>query len=79
MQDDPKDILIVRRGLSDEYYTYLQKFAKTRELEIVVDRRRGERRRGPQPAPEERRREERRGPVPETWKLADFVARKRKA
>ncbi len=79
LQDDRKDILVVRHGLSDKYYAYLQKFAETRGLEIVVDRRRSERRRDRQRAPEERRHNERRGPLPETWELADFVAGKRKA
>lgn len=78
MEDDVKDILILRRGLSDQYYAALRIFAETHGLEIVVDRRRGERRLGLQPVPGDRRRDGRRGPVPGTWELADFVACKRK-
>lgn len=66
-------VLIVRRGLSERYYQLLRIFAKTRGLDILVDRRQGERRRHQAPVGEERRTHERRAPPPRTWTEADFV------
>jgi hypothetical protein len=66
-------VLIVRRGLSERYYQLLQIFARTRGLEILVDRRTADRRRQQQPVEQDRRAHERRRPPPRTWAAADFV------
>ena len=73
----PQAVLIVRRGLSKEYYTLMGVFAATRGLELIVDRRREDRRQESRPPREERRRAERRGPPPDSWDFADFIARPR--
>ncbi len=66
-------VLIVRRGLSDRYHQLLRIFANARGLEVVVDRRVGDRRHQQAPVSEERRRRERRREPPRTWAEADFV------
>ena len=70
-------VLIVRRGLSEQYYAYMRMFAVSRGLELIIDRRRQERRRTAHLPSEERRRGERRGPLPDSWDRADFIARPR--
>ncbi len=73
----PMDCLIVRRGLSGWYYQFLRMFGAHRGLEIVVDRRVGERRGNQHSVPEDRRSGDRRGPTPPTWAEADFIVLKR--
>jgi hypothetical protein len=71
------DCVIVRRGLSEWYYRFLRVFAVNRGLDIIVDRRAGERRQIPRSSPEDRRSRDRRGPTPPTWTKADFIVLKR--
>ena len=52
-------LLVVRRGLSPEYYRFLRIYAGANRIQLVVDRREGERRRRTH---EERRRVDRRTP-----------------
>jgi len=61
-------VLVVPRGLSAQYYEFLDITARTNGEWIVVDRRLTHRRRQPQPATAERRSApDRRGPVPPSW------------
>jgi hypothetical protein len=66
-------IMVVRRNMTAAYYFFLEKFAKANSIELVQDRRLGDRREGSQPIPSERRNSERRGPLPATWEQGDFV------
>lgn len=65
--------LVVRRGLSPDFYFFLQIFAKQRGTYMVLDRRVGDRRRLPRDIGTERRRNDRRGAVPSTWSEGNFV------
>ena len=67
-------MLIVRRGLSHSYMSFLRVYARNRGLELTVDRRTDERRQRQVDALPDRRQADRRGPPPHTWDLADFVA-----
>ena len=69
-----KEVMIVRRGMSSDYYFYLQKFAIANDVELVQDRRVDNRRRWPRHVHTERRNSDRRGPLPMTWETGDFVA-----
>ncbi len=71
------DVIIVRRGLPDDYYRFLRIFAPERGLEIIVDRRHVERRHQAASVIEERRRQDRRGTAPQSWDRADFVVVRR--
>lgn len=66
--------MIVRRGMSPDYYFYLQKFAMANNVELVQDRRVDDRRRWPLRVAAERRNNDRRAPPPTTWEKGDFVA-----
>lgn len=66
--------MIVRRGMSPDYYFYLQKFAMANNVELVQDRRVDDRRRWPLRVAAERRNNDRRAPLPTTWEKGDFVA-----
>lgn len=68
-----RDSMIVRSGLSPAYYGFLQVFAKANRLELVVDRRVGQRRRRFGRSGSERRLEDRRGEKPATWDEGNFV------
>jgi len=67
-------LIVVRTGASDRFATLRETFA-SEGIEVVWDRRLGERRRaGADSLPEpDRRRRERRGPVPASWDLLDFL------
>ncbi len=71
------DMMIVRRGLSERYYFFLELFAAARGLRVVQDRRCQDRRQASQRATEDRRRQERRGSLANTWQRADFVLARR--
>ena len=71
------DVLIVPRGLSPDYYFFLRTTAKVNGTEVVIDRRRGERRTHSNIVDAERRRVDRRGPVPVTWSKGEFIALQR--
>jgi hypothetical protein len=62
-----KGALVVRRGLSPDYYFFLDVFAKNNNAEIIVDRRVTERRRLPRNSDVERRSVDRRDSLPATW------------
>lgn len=68
-----REVLIVRRGLPEEYYRFLRIFAIERGVDVIVDRRGSERRRAAAPVADDRRRQERRGPPPRTWESADYI------
>ena len=67
-------MLIVRRGLSHTYLSFLQMYARNRGLELMVDRRTEERRCRQVDTLPDRRQGDRRGPPPPTWDQADFIA-----
>lgn len=69
-----RHVLIVRRGLSAEYYAFCEILAKTNAAEVLLDRRFQERRRWqPLYVVQNRRRADRRGPVPSTWTEGNFI------
>lgn len=70
----PQSVLIVRRNMSRAYYDFLQIYAKTNGIAIVVDRRHEDRRHRPGPVLSDRRRRDRRSHTPATWEQGDFVA-----
>lgn len=59
-QPELKGKLILRRGLSETYYFFLEIFAKQNDVELVIDRRTGERRHMPRDVPNDQRRSDRR-------------------
>jgi hypothetical protein len=68
------DALIVPRGLSSDYYYFLEVSARANRCELIVDRRGlGERRRHAQPVASDDRVAERRGPLPDTWQELGFI------
>lgn len=66
-------VIVVRRGLPEEYYRFLRIFAAERGIEIIVDRRSAERRQEAATITEERRQGERRAAPSPTWERADYV------
>ena len=71
---DPGALIIVRAGAVDRVAALRSAFAPE-GVDVVWDRREGERRRsgGASVAGSERRRRDRRGPVPASWALLDFL------
>ncbi len=68
------DALIVPRGLSNDYYFFMEVFAKTNAVELIIDRRRpDELRRQRLPVSTERRVADRRRPLPGTWQESGFI------
>jgi len=72
---DRVDLLIIRRGLAPEYVLFLETTGRLNGIEVIVDRRLGEERRGPhvETIPE-RRVAQRRGAEPETWRRSGFIS-----
>ena len=69
------DLLIIRRGLAPDYVLFLETTGRLNGIEVIVDRRVGDKRRGPHvEATSERRVAERRGPEPETWRRSGFIS-----
>jgi len=72
--ETPREILVVRSGLSDRYYEFLAIVARVNRIALILDRRSHERRH-----PDvgrallERRRVDRRGPPPATWQSGDVI------
>ncbi len=64
--------MIVPRGMSPNYYTFLRITAEANGQQLLVDRRLRERRAALQSGVE-RRESDRRGPVPRTWTEDGFV------
>jgi hypothetical protein len=71
---EPTALIVVRAGAVDRFAALKSAFAPE-GVEVVWDRRLGERRRSePDSArPAERRRRDRRGPTPASWALLDFL------
>ncbi len=67
-------LIIVRAGAVDRFAALRSAFAPE-GVEVVWDRREGQRRRtgGASTPGSERRRRDRRGPVPSSWALLDFL------
>ena len=65
-------VMIVRRGCSGRFDA-LQDVARERPMEVIWDRRQGDRRQLDRTVGAQRRQTERRQPPPATWELADFV------
>ena len=68
-----REVLIVRRGMSPEYYFYLQKFAAANNVELIQDRRLDDRRHRALGIEEDRRSDDRRTPPPATWSRGDVI------
>lgn len=68
-------VAVVRRGEAETYETLAETFGVCRRplVEIIWDRRHGDRRRQEQPTSLERRCRDRRGPQPLTWSALGFV------
>jgi hypothetical protein len=60
-------VLVVPRGLAQQYYEFLGIAARANGEELVVDRRRANRRHWSRGAEREQRDAERRRPAPESW------------
>ena len=65
--------LVVRRGLSSSYYFYLSVFAEHDGVEVIIDRRSGDRRTGSRAQVPERRRADRRRPSPDVDPDCDLL------
>ena len=69
--------IIVRRGCTETRNRLKEVFAGDPDVQIIWDRRHGERRRSTrQPAPAggpQRRQTDRRRPAPDTWTALDFI------
>jgi hypothetical protein len=72
--DDAPMLIVVRAGATDRFAAMRSAFV-TDGIDVIWDRRVGERRRTEVESrlPEERRRRDRRGAVPESWRLLDFL------
>ena len=71
---EPIALIVVRAGAVDRFAALRAAFAPE-GVEVVWDRRVGDRRRSPEPAGagSERRRRDRRGSEPASWTLLDFL------
>jgi len=70
---EPTALVVVRAGAIDRFAALRAAFAPD-GVEVVWDRRFGERRRPPADSvPAERRRRDRRGTLPQSWALLDFI------
>ena len=67
-----RTLVIVRRGAVERFRVLQETFAEE-PVEIMWDRRAGDRRQRRSPPTTDRRRRERRGPPPVTWTALDFV------
>jgi hypothetical protein len=73
-QSEAKGKLVLRRGLSEIYYFFLEIFAKQNDIELIIDRRTGERRHMPREVPKDQRRSDRRkGPATTPVAREDFI------
>lgn len=70
---DTRPVLIVKRGMSHEYYVFCEILAKVNAADVLLDRRLRERRWQPLYVEQERRRTDRRGRVPSTWTNGNFI------
>jgi hypothetical protein len=68
-------VLIVKRGMRAEYYTFCSILATTNRVPMLFDRRLGDRRQCREPywGIERRRGADRRAAVPETWTASQFA------
>lgn len=80
-KNNPKETVVVRRGLSENYYFFLNVFARHNDVEMIIDRRTDERRRLPREVPRDQRQSDRRGDWKAPWISRDdfFVARDKKS
>ena len=69
--------IIVRRGLSEDFYFFLKVFARHNHAAMVVDRRKDERRHFSREAVKERRHDsDRRDASPASWTHDHFIVRR---
>ena len=66
-------VLIVPRGLDDEYYKFLTMTVRANGDQLVIDRRTSERRRSATSIADNRRSGDRRGPLPVTWERDGLI------
>lgn len=70
--------MIVRRGCTQTFDRLQEMFADDAEIQVVWDRRSGDRRRGerrtrPRGGGQDRRQTDRRKPLPQSWLTLDFI------
>jgi hypothetical protein len=68
------DLLIIRRGLAPDYLLFLETTGRLNGINVIVDRRIGERRGPHVEITPERRVAQRRGPEPESWTRNGFIS-----
>jgi hypothetical protein len=68
------ELLVVRRGMSADYYKYLHIAARANGTEFLIDRRGIDRRRESAPLDGDRRSADRRGLPPDTWSRDAFLS-----
>jgi hypothetical protein len=68
------ELLVVRRGMSADYYKYLHMAARANGTEFLIDRRGIDRRHESFSLEEDRRSRDRRGHPPDTWARDAFVS-----
>lgn len=69
----PEKTIIVRRGLSDDFYFFLEVFARHNSAAMVVDRRKSERRHFSREAVKERRHSSDRRGADAPWSKESFL------
>jgi hypothetical protein len=68
------EILILRRGMDEDYYRFMQIIADTNGFALIVDRRTTERRRDAWSHDVERRVGDRRCEPPPSWQTEGFIS-----
>jgi hypothetical protein len=68
------DVLILRRGMDEDYYRFMQIIADTNGFVIIVDRRANDRRHGAASHHVERRVADRRCDPPASWQTDGFIS-----
>jgi hypothetical protein len=68
------DLLIIRQGLAPDYVLFLETTGRLNNIEVIVDRRAGERRGPHVDVTLERRVARRRGPEPESWRRSGYIS-----
>ena len=68
------DVLILRRGMDEDYYRFMQIIADTNDIALIIDRRNGDRRRDVSSHDAERRVTDRRCEPPASWQAEGFIS-----
>ena len=68
------DVLILRRGMDEDYYRFMRIIADTNGIALIIDRRGSERRRDVSSHALERRVTDRRCEPPASWQVEGFIS-----